>query len=262
MRNVNVFVSNAARTLSLMVLLTATTSAQALSDRFFDEYYFLFNPTTATYSGLHQYDAELEDYSKATLYTQVAKLKEFESAFSKRPADADRDLLLSNIHATLLELETVRNWERNPDYYSSFITSSAFTLMSRQFAPPEARLRSLISRERKMPNVLAEARVNLKNPPRIYTEVAVEQLPGMVRFFEHDVPLAFEKVNDKKLLAEFQAANQGVIAALKDYQTFLKNDLLARSKGDFRLGAENYAKKLLYEEMVDLPLDRLLAIGF
>jgi len=262
MCKVNVFVSNAVRTLSLMALLTATTSAQALSDRFFDEYYFPFNPTTATYTGLHQYDAELEDYSKATIAVQVAKLKQFEADFAKLPADADRDLLLSNIHAALLELETVRNWERNPDFYSSFITSSAFTLMSRQFAPPEARLRSLISRERKMPNVLAEARVNLKNPPHIYTEVAIEQLPGMVRFFEHDVPLAFEKVNDKNLLAEFQAANQGVIAALKDYQTFLKNDLLARSNGDFRLGAENYAKKLLYEEMVDLPLDHLLSIGF
>src|SRR5262249_10543696 len=31
--------------------------------------------------------------------------------------------------------------------------------------------------------------------------------------------------------------------------------------GDFRFGADNYRKKLLYEEMVDLPLDELLKIG-
>ena len=31
---------------------------------------------------------------------------------------------------------------------------------------------------------------------------------------------------------------------------------------DFRLGAEVYAKKLLYDEMVDTPLDRLLEIGY
>ena len=53
-----------------------------------------------------------------------------------------------------------------------------------------------------------------------------------------------------------------MIAALKDYETFLKNDLLPRSNGDFRLGAENFSKKLLYEEMVDIPLDRLLEIGY
>ena len=43
---------------------------------------------------------------------------------------------------------------------------------------------------------------------------------------------------------------------------YLKTDLLPRSQGDFRLGAATYAKKLLYEEMVDIPLDRLLQIGY
>jgi uncharacterized protein (DUF885 family) len=37
---------------------------------------------------------------------------------------------------------------------------------------------------------------------------------------------------------------------------------LPRSKGDFRIGAENYRKKLLYDEMVDIPLDKLLQIGY
>ena len=53
-----------------------------------------------------------------------------------------------------------------------------------------------------------------------------------------------------------------MIAALKDYEKFLQDRLLPRSNGDFRLGAENYAKKLPYEEMVDIPLDRLLEIGY
>ncbi|MDQ2948476.1 MAG: DUF885 domain-containing protein, partial [Acidobacteriota bacterium] len=46
------------------------------------------------------------------------------------------------------------------------------------------------------------------------------------------------------------------------YQTFLKNDLLPRSKGSFPIGAENYRKKLLFDEMVDTPIDELLKIGF
>ena len=45
-------------------------------------------------------------------------------------------------------------------------------------------------------------------------------------------------------------------------KAFLKNDLLPRSKGDFRMGADNFSKKLSYEEMVDTPLDRLLEIGY
>jgi hypothetical protein len=113
-----------------------------------------------------------------------------------------------------------------------------------------------------MPQVLADGRANVRNPPKIYTEIAIEQLPGLVSFFEHDVPLAFKAVTDAKLLAEFRQTNRTVIAALKDYEKFLKTDLLARSNGDFRLGAENYSKKLAAEEMVDIPLDRLLQIGY
>ena len=245
-----------------MSLLISSAGAQSLTDRFFDEYYFPFNPTSATSAGIHKYDGQLEDYSKAGVEARVAKLKQFEAAFAKLPPDPDRDLVLSTIRAGLLEYQTVRSWERNPDIYSSGITGSAFTIMSRTFAPPEVRLRSLIERERKMPQVLAAARVNLKNPPKIYTEIAIQQAPGIISFFEKDVPLAFKAVTDPKLLAEFRAANDAVIKALTEYQNYLKTDMLPRSNGDFRLGADTYAKKLLYEEMVDIPLDRLLEIGY
>ncbi len=239
-----------------------TASGQSLTDRFFDEYYFPFNPTTATSSGIHKYDDKLEDYSKAGNSARIAKLKKFASDFSKLPPDPDNVLVLNYIRASLLELETVRMWEKNPDLYSSGISSSAFTIMSRTFAPPAVRLKSLIARERQMPRVLADARVNVQNPPRIYTEIAIQQLPGITAFFEHDVPLAFTEVTDHKLIAEFHQSNATVIAALKEYEKYLRTDLLPRSHGDFRLGAENYAKKLAFEEMVDIPLDRLLQIGY
>ena len=38
--------------------------------------------------------------------------------------------------------------------------------------------------------------------------------------------------------------------------------MLPRSNGDFRLGAENLREEAGYEEMVDIPLDRLLEIGY
>jgi len=239
-----------------------TAGAQSLYDRFFDEYYFPSNPSAATSSGIHKYDGELEDYSRAGREARLAKLKQFEAEFAKLPPDPDRDLVLATIRGTLLELEQIRGWEKDPDTYSSGITSSAFAIMSRNFAPPETRLRSLIARERKMPQALNEARGNLRNPPKIFTEIAIEQLPGNIDFFKNDVPLAFKSVKDPKLLADFNAANGAVIAALQEYQRFLEKEILPKSSGDFRLGANNYSKKLLYDEMVDIPLDRLLQIGY
>jgi hypothetical protein len=154
-------------------------------------------------------------------------------------------------------------WEKNPDQYSSGLSSSAFVIMSRTYAPPEVRLKSLIAREKLMPQVLTDGRANVKRPPRIYLDVAIEQLPGIIAFFENDVPLAFKNVKDTALLAEFQSVNAKLIAALNDQESYLKKQAASKYEPeDFRLGAANFAKKLEYEEMVDIPLDRLLQIGY
>ena len=44
-------------------------------------------------------------------------------------------------------------------------------------SPPEQRLRSVIARERQASAVFAAAKQNLTNPPKIYTDIAIEQLP-------------------------------------------------------------------------------------
>jgi uncharacterized protein (DUF885 family) len=230
-------------------------------DRFFDEVYFKFSPTGGTAAGFHQYDSQLEDYSKAALDANLKALHRAEREFAALPTDPDRDLILNYIRATLLDMEKVRTWQKNPDIYSSGVTGSIFVIMSRNFAPAADRLKSVIARERQIPAVFEAARANLKNPPHIYTDIAIEQLPGIVSFFENDVPAAFKEVTDQKLRADFQQSNGSAIEALKRYQTFLQKELLARSGGDFRLGADLFRKKLLYEEMVDLPLDKLREIG-
>ena len=53
-------------------------------DRFFDDVYFKFNPTVGTSSGFHQYDAQLEDYSKAAVDAQVQALAESRKGVLRR----------------------------------------------------------------------------------------------------------------------------------------------------------------------------------
>ena len=162
--------------------------------------------------------------AKVGLDSWIGFLKAYEVFIKAAPAAelditarGDREILLGTIRSQLLTLGTIRPWEKNPDLYSSTAANAAFTLMERRFAPPDDRLGSLIARESKMPALFAEARVNLKNPPRIFTEIAIEQLPDIVSFFEHDVPLAFADAKDPALKAEFKQTNAAVIAALKSY---------------------------------------------
>jgi uncharacterized protein (DUF885 family) len=244
---------------------------QKISDEYFDQVYFRYAPSTATSIGFHQYDAQLEDFSRPAVDAEIAALHSFEKRIEAIQPDSsaadfvprtDREMVLANIRSQLLTLETIRPWAQNADNYSSTCANAAFVLMERKFAPPDERLRSLVAREKQMPALLAAARTNLQNPPRIFTEIAIEQLPDIVSFFEHDVPEAFPDAQNPALKTEFAGANAAVITALNDYLSWLKTDLLPRSNGDFRIGADTFHKKLEYDEMVDLPLNRLLEIGW
>ncbi|MDE1178539.1 MAG: DUF885 domain-containing protein [Edaphobacter sp.] len=239
-----------------------------VSEQYFSDVLFHFAPTMGTQMGLHQYDDLLEDYSAGGVEKQVAALKVYEKKIGQiepssmdAPIAADQAILLNSIRSQLLSLETIRNWEKNPDNYSSGVTNSIFVLMERPFAPVNNRLHSAIEREKQIPQVFVEAKKNLKNPPRIFTEIALEQIDGLVSFFQNDVPAAFAAADDADAKAEFQKTNAAVIAGLKDYGAWMKSDLLPRSNGDYRLGADTFAKKLSYDEMVDVPLPHLLEIA-
>jgi uncharacterized protein (DUF885 family) len=240
-----------------------------VSDQYFSDVLFHFAPTYGTQAGLHQYDTQLENYSAESVQKQIAALHLYEKKIEEIPADAldasvaaDRQILLNSIRSQLLSLETIRNWEKNPDNYSSGITNAIFVLMERPFAPVNARLRAAVEREKQIPQVFVEARKNLKNPPRIFTEIALEQIDGLISFFEKDVPAAFVEADDTKAKADFARTNAAVIQSLKDYKTWMQSDLLPSSNGDYRLGVEIFTKKLSYDEMVDVPLDRLLQAAF
>ncbi len=240
-----------------------------LVNAYFDTVYLPFNPTYGTSAGLHQYDGKLENYSRASRAGEVAELRIYEKKVAEFPAakldqsdEADREFLLGTIRSQLLTLDTIRPWQKNPDTYSSGIANSAFTIIERDYAPADVRLAALISREKQMPAALEAARANLDNPPKIYTEIALEQLPGIISFFQHDIPAALTSVKDPKLLDEFHASNAAVIQALTSYQHWVKADVLPKSNGDFRIGAATFSAKLRDDEMVDIPLDRLLTIAY
>jgi uncharacterized protein (DUF885 family) len=244
--------------------------AQA-SDDYFDQVYFHYSPTSGTMDGLHRYDAQLEDFSRPSIDAEIAALKSFAQQIEAITPDnskasfvprSDREIMLNNIRSQLLTLETIRPWEKDADAYSSTCANAAFVLMERKFAPPNDRFRSLVAREKQMPALLAAAHTNLQNPPHVFTEIAIEQLPDIISFFQHDVPQAFADADDPALKADFARTNAAVVSALNDYLHWLKTDVLARSNGDFRIGADTFEKKLQYDEMVDLPLGKLLQIGW
>src|ERR1700686_5909212 len=167
-------------------------SFHQLVDAYFEDY-FKANPSQATGVGFHQYDRQLEDFSLAAHQRNrrklLAYLKEFQ-AINPRLSQNDRDdreIMIASIQSSLLEEDQVQMWRKNPDAYSGGVTGSIFTLIKRNFAPDPERLRSVIEREKQIPRALLQAREVLRASPKIYTDIAIEQLPGNIDFFQTTV---------------------------------------------------------------------------
>src|SRR5918912_1649150 len=258
--------------------LPPATPSAYLASRFnqiAEEYvrsYYSFNPTQATAAGLHEYDSKLESRSKEAVAREVRRLRDTVSLLMRinptmlsEDARYDYLVLLSHARGQLLELQEIRMWQRDPNVYNHLASASVDNILKRNYAPIEQRLDAVLAREREIARLLNEARANLDAPPRIYTEMALAQVRGSLDYFSRVVPQMVERAGGGRMSAarktEFETANGNVIAALNSFRDWLERDLLPRSNGDFRLGEENYRRKLLYDEMVETPIAELIADG-
>jgi uncharacterized protein (DUF885 family) len=241
----------------------------AFVDRYFVER-FRDRPSAGTAAGFHEYDDAMEDLSRARIEARVGSLRRqlatLEALRGRGLAgdDAiDAAVLDGQIRAELLDLDTLKVWQSNPMLYAGLPGEAIDVLIKRDFAPAAQRLRSVIARQRLIPAIFDAARANLANPPKEFTDLAIRMARGSVGFFEGSVAAwAKDAAKDDPALADaFAAANAETIRAVKAFAAWLESDLKPRSNGTYAIGAEHFLAKLRHEEMIDLPLDELLARG-
>src|SRR5439155_1373590 len=189
----------------------------------------------------------------------LAGLKRIDAGGLSDSTWIDYDLFSRQVEGHLFDLTEIRRWENDPSTYN--YAGGIFSLVARSFAPPEARLRSVIARLRQVPRLLESGKQNIKNPPALFAQFAGEDFEGSIEFLEREVPVAFTAVKDAALLKAYEEAKSAAEAATRDYIKWMREDLTPRAHGSYVLGEERYRKKLHYDEMVDLPLDTLLEVG-
>lgn len=251
----------------------SAAGSSAVLSSFVDTYFdstFAYQPSYGTASGFHQYDSKIEDLSAPTITRRIGTLKSLKLRLdSIKPTpmsssdSVDVAMLDGAIKSELQDIEVIGSWKKNPMNYVGTPGNSVDLLMKRNFAPPAERLKSLTARLRGVPAIMAAMKANVVNPPKEFTDLAVRIAGGSVGFFKNDVAVWAKGAagSDSAELREFTAANDSAAAALDDAAKWLKSDLLPRSKGSYAIGEKAFADKLLFDEMTDIPLDRLLALG-
>ncbi len=261
--------ASVAPTLAAQNAATSPTAFAAFADAYFDSLY-AFAPSSGTAAGFHQYDNHVEDLSAArimartrTLHAQLAALTKLRAGKLVTDDAIDAAIIDGAIRSELQDIEVIRTWRKNPMVYVGLAGNAVDLLMKRNFAPPAERLHSVTARLRGIPAVLVAMRTNIDHPPKEFTDLAVRIAGGSVGFFRGDVAGWARDAagSDSAAFREFSLVNDSVVTAMQSAADWLRTDLLPRSHGRFAIGAKAFADKLRYDEMVDIPLPRLLALG-
>ena len=249
--------------LTLNALATVQDEAFQKIAHDYIEQYLQANPEDATELGDHRFDGQLTDYSPEARAKGLAAQKEFRNKLSAidglQLTDAnniDFRILKENIDYQIFRAEELREPEWNPLVYMDSLANSLYLLVARDFASPEQRIPNLRQRMERIPRVIAQAKANLQHPPRVHTETAIEQAQGAINLVREGIaPLLDRAPQMKKELAPLQ---NKTAAALEDYKKWLQTDLLPRSDGNFRLGADKYRKKLRFSLASDLSMEEIM----
>ncbi len=264
-----------ARTLAAAAVLLLPASPRRSSSAefaaFVDQYLDQFarrHPSIAAGNGIHDHDGELEDLSAAAITGEIADLKRqrarlrtFDAATLTPDERVDKRILDGIIDGWLLEQETLENWRRNPMLYASAITDGVHNLMTMESAPAPVRMRRVISKLRHLPRLLAAARANLVNPPRLFAERGLGMMRAASDLVGRDLRLAFEHTGGPALEDSLWAAARVAQAQIDGYADYLEHEVVPGASGDFVVGAANLARRYRAEELIDTPLEQLVEIG-
>jgi uncharacterized protein (DUF885 family) len=235
----------------------AESAADAKLEVFFKSYldeYFRQRPLEATRLGDHRFDAQLEELTPGARAQWLALTRRTLSQLPgqvdyqklSRGAQMDFEIFEHELKTAEWLAENTHPYDEDTRIYNDYINDSVYLNLTQSTLPNETNVANCIARMAVIPRVITAARQNLKNPYRAHTETAIRQNRGAIAFYEKDI---YEFAGKTRQLAALKAAAAPVVAALKDYQKFLESDLLPRANGEWRLGADKFARKL------DLVLD-------
>jgi uncharacterized protein (DUF885 family) len=226
------------------------------------------HPTHAALDGVHTHDDLLEDMSRQAIEHETRALAGYLRRLGEIDAQGltvterlEHRMLSAHLQSRMYELEDVRTWERNPQFYADILASSIAGQALFTHAPAPERARRVLSKLRQAPRLIQAARDNIKEPPGIFVKVGVETFRGALKFIETDLPRAFSSVDDLHLLSDLADAQTEASHAIGSYIEYLETELAPRARGSFRLGRDKFDQKLRLEEGLSVPIDRLLAIA-
>ncbi len=230
-----------------------------LSRRWLDGWMRL-NPVYATQLGDHRFDDRIDDVGAAGRQRLVdfsrgllTELEALDTARLSRENQVDALILGNQLRSDIWNLETYQGWARDPQVYTGLAGGAIYNLMARDFAPMPQRLKSATARMEQLPALFAQMRANLDpaRVPKIHAETVAKQHAGILQLIEQFIlPNAGQLSGADR--TRLDAAVATLRTAVAEHQAWLDGTLVPNAKGEWRIGAELYDRKLQFALMSSL----------
>ena len=230
---------------------------------YLDEW-FALEPLAATRNGDHRFDAKLDDISPKgradRLELDRKTLKSLAALF--KPADFSRDsridfeIFKQSLERSIWLTEHFKPFEEDPRVYGDYLTESVYLLLTQSTLPKADNVKNALARMAFIPEIVKVAKATIKKPARVKTETAIRQTQGAIAFYTDEI---FNLTGAPKGGGELADKARVNVAALEDYLSFLKTDVLPTTNESWRIGKELFAKKLDLELDSGISADDVLA---
>ncbi len=228
--------------------------------------YFELHPSEAIYYGIEGYDHLLNDYSEEIYRAEKIFVEESLKTLQQiRVRELDRDQVID--YALLEGRLTIQRYEHTKEDYrlkwpDTYLPVDAIYILTVRSTNDLAG--NLLNRLNRTPAVIQQGIANLSrpdaNPPRLWTEMAIESAKGGVSFLDSlpDHPKVQSGVRDTVAL---RSAVDTAKHAINRYANFLEHELLPRSQGVYAVGEEHYNLLLKKKHFLNHDAQSLLALG-
>jgi hypothetical protein len=234
-------------------------------DRFL-EAHFAANPGFAVYQGRHEFDGKLPDWSEGGIAREVTRLRTardsamaWDTAGLDAPRRLQRQYLVDVIEGQLFWLDEAKWPWKNPSWYADNLDPNVY--IARPYADPTVRARALTGWARAVPRATEQIKANLRLPlPKSYVAIGRLRSSGLVGFLRNDAPKAFTEVKDSGVRASLDSALNGAADAMHQLDEWFASQQKT-AVDSFAMGPDLFARMLHATDRVDVPLDRLEALG-
>lgn len=226
-----------------------------------EDYYAWRNenfPVRSSDVGLHTWDDRLADYAPTRIDERARHVRELLDKvrvfkIESWPKEEQIDAIL--FRAQLEEADfgnRVLKFERtNPQVYVGECTNAIFSLLKKEYDTPQKRARAATARMKQMPAVLRQGLSNLRNPVKLYAQLAIDSARSSDPLF-HKSLMALDVDLSQSEHDEFIRARDAAVAALHGFAAELEKRL-AKMAAFMPMGEANY--NYFLKHVLLLPLN-------